>query len=83
MLVKSTYGLTMCLMNSFIPYLIYMLDKNEIADKAQEWFNCDRKHAELFAEDLIKDNKVKDILVEWLPHIVMFSVLIIYLICHR
>jgi hypothetical protein len=60
-----------------------MLDKNEIADRAQEWFDCDRKHAELFAEDLLKDNKVKEILVEWLPHIVMFGVLIIYLICHR
>lgn len=64
-------------------YYISMLDKEEIMHLAQEWFDCDEKHAELFANEVIKSQKTKEVLIEWIPQMFMFTVLMIYLIFHR
>lgn len=67
----------------FIFFYIPMLNKEELADIAQDWFNCDRKQAELFAEDVLKNNTIKRWRTEWRPTLLMFIVLVIYLIFHR
>lgn len=58
------------------------LNKEEISREAQEWFNVDKKHADLFAEKITKMEYQKSWYVEWIPTIVLYLFLATYLVTH-
>ena len=59
-----------------------MLNKEEITQATQEWFDVDKKHADLFAEDLLKKQDNKAFWADTIPTIALVIIMWVYVVFH-